>query len=90
MQQSLANAKRANMPTKTFDIHQMQAHLVELISLMSSGTEVILTDGSKPLARLLPLTSETKLRVAGLRAGAIQTSDDFDRPLSDEFWVSDR
>jgi hypothetical protein len=27
-------------------------------------------------------------RIAGLHRGAIQTSDDFDEPLPDDFWLS--
>jgi hypothetical protein len=26
-------------------------------------------------------------RIAGLHAGAIHTSEDFDEPLPDEFWI---
>lgn len=66
----------------------MQARLTELISVVAAGTEVILTDGSTPLARRVPFTFGTTLRVAGLHAGAIQTSDDFDGPLPDEFWLN--
>ncbi len=77
------------MPTTKVDVREVQARLTELISLVVAGTEVILTDGSKPLARLVPLTSSTKPRVAGLHSGAIETSDDFDYPLPDEFWVHD-
>lgn len=75
------------MPTTKVDVREVQARLTELISLVVAGTEVILTDGSKPLARLVPLTSSTKPRVAGLHSGAIQISGDFDYPLRDEFWV---
>lgn len=77
------------MTTKTIDIREMQAQLSELILLVSAGTEVILTDGSKPLARLLPFASDPTSRIAGLHTGAIQTSDDFDRPLPDDFWAKD-
>ncbi len=59
----------------------------ELLSLVSSGTEVILTEESTPRARIVPAVSATTPRVAGLHAGAIQTSEDFDEPMSDEFWT---
>lgn len=76
------------MPTTKVDVREMQARLTELISLVSAGTEVILTDGSTPLARLVPLIPGSKSRVVGLHAGAIQTSDDFDNPLPEEFWIN--
>lgn len=77
------------MPITTVDVREMQVRLPELISLVFAGTEVILTDGSTPLARLVPFTSGTVRRVAGLHAGAIQTSDDFDSPLPNDFWINE-
>jgi len=39
-----------------------------------------------PVARLVPIS----VRAAGLHAGAIWTSPDFDEPLPDEFWMGDK
>lgn len=78
------------MPTTIVDVREMQARLTELISLVSTGTEVILTDGNTPLARVVPFTSGITRRVAGLHAGAIQTSEDFDSPLPDELWINEK
>ncbi|MGL4621311.1 hypothetical protein [Chroococcidiopsis sp.] len=49
-----------------------------------------MTDASKPLARLLPFASDSASRIAGLHTGAIQTSDDFDDLLPDDFWAKDK
>ena len=38
------------------------------------------------LARLVPL-DQPRPRVGNLNPGSISTSDDFDAPLSDEFWA---
>jgi prevent-host-death family protein len=75
------------MQTKTVDVHEAQTHLFELLSLVTAGTEIILTDGSTPLARIVPLAGATTPRVAGLHSGAIWTSEDFDEPLPEEFWT---
>ena len=75
------------MQTKTVDVHEAQTHLVELLSLVSAGTEIILTAGSTPLARLVPMAGAPTPRVAGLHPGAIWTSEDFDEPLPEEFWT---
>ena len=72
------------MPTKTVDVREAQEQLTELISLAEAGTEVILTDGAKPLARLVPMNPKSVQRIPGLHPGAIRTSDDFDEPLPDE------
>jgi antitoxin (DNA-binding transcriptional repressor) of toxin-antitoxin stability system len=43
------------MQTKTVDVHEAQTHLVELLSLVTAGIEIILTEGSTPLARIVPM-----------------------------------
>jgi antitoxin (DNA-binding transcriptional repressor) of toxin-antitoxin stability system len=75
------------MQTKTVDVQEAQTCLVELLSLVSAGIEIILTEGSTPLARIVPLGGTTTPRVAGLHPGAIWTSEDFDEPLPEEFWT---
>jgi prevent-host-death family protein len=75
------------MQTKTVDVHEAQAHLAELLSLVTAGTEIILTEGSTPLARIVPIAGALMPRVAGLHLGAIWTSEDFDEPLPEEFWT---
>jgi antitoxin (DNA-binding transcriptional repressor) of toxin-antitoxin stability system len=75
------------MQTKTVDVHEAQTRLVELLSLVSAGTEIILTAGNTPLARIVPMAGTPTPRVAGLHPGAIWTSEDFDEPLPEEFWT---
>jgi len=72
------------MHTETVDIQEAQTRLPELVSLVLAGTEVILTEGATPRVRLVPVA---KPRIAGLHNGAITTSDDFDAPLPDDFWL---
>ena len=71
------------MLTKTIDLGKEQAHLKDLLELIESGTEIILTEGNRPIARLVPIAS----RIAGLHLGSIWTSEDFDEPLPEEFWA---
>jgi antitoxin (DNA-binding transcriptional repressor) of toxin-antitoxin stability system len=75
------------MQTKTTDVHEAQTHLVELLSLVTAGTEIILTQGNTPLARIVPLANAPMPRVAGLHPEAIWTSEDFDEPLPEDFWT---
>lgn len=69
------------MSTKTVDVREAQISLQELLALVRGGTEIVFTEGTTPLARLVPLASPNTPRMAGLHAGAIWTSDDFDGPL---------
>jgi antitoxin (DNA-binding transcriptional repressor) of toxin-antitoxin stability system len=57
------------------------------LSFALEGNEIVIVDNGKPLARLVPIAQKTKQRVAGLNKGMIWTSDDFDAPLPDEFWI---
>lgn len=75
------------MPTMQVNVHDPQADLRALVALVAAGTEVILIQGETAVARIVPPEAPRTTRVAGLHPGAIQAADDFDEPLSDEFWV---
>ncbi len=74
------------MSTTTVEVRELQARFGEMLSLAAAGTEVIVTEGQVPRARLVPLVPGAA-RIPGLHPGAIQTSDDFDAPLPDDFWT---
>lgn len=61
--------------------------LAQLVTLARQGTEVLLTEGNRPLARLVPVNASPRPRIAGLHTGMVEVSDDFDAPLSEEFWI---
>lgn len=75
------------MVTKTVDVSGSQMSLKDLLSLVLEGTEIVLTEGNIPLARLVPMALPKKPRIAGLHSGAFWTSEDFDEPLPEEFWT---
>jgi antitoxin (DNA-binding transcriptional repressor) of toxin-antitoxin stability system len=73
--------------TKTVDVEEAKTRLPELLSLALEGNEVIISEGDKPLARLVPIPSAGRNRVMGLHRGVAWMSEDFDEPLPDEFWL---
>lgn len=75
------------MTTKTVDMQDAQQQLAELVAQAAAGTEIILTDGQTPRARLVPIAPRGTRRIAGLHIGSITMSPDFDAPLSDDFWI---
>lgn len=77
------------MVTKTVDITKMQAVKEYLLSLLEKDTEIILTEGDIPLAKLTQVEQKTGKRAAGLHPGAMTMHDDFDEPLPDSFWLGD-
>jgi antitoxin (DNA-binding transcriptional repressor) of toxin-antitoxin stability system len=75
------------MVTKTIDLHEDKPQLNELLPLVTAGTEIILTEGDTPVARLVPFSAVPGSRVPGLHAGTAWLSPDFNAPLPDEFWT---
>jgi len=71
------------MKPQTVDINDAQTRLKDLVNQVQAGAHVILCEDDKPVARLLPVGP----RVAGLHPDTILTSEDFDVPLTDEFWI---
>jgi antitoxin (DNA-binding transcriptional repressor) of toxin-antitoxin stability system len=78
--------------TKTIDLQKTPADLEDLLRLLESNTEILLTKGNTPLARLTPIEStvaKVSERIPGLHKGTTWVSDDFDAPLPDEFWLGE-
>jgi prevent-host-death family protein len=74
--------------TQTVSVHEAQDKLPDLLAQALAGNEVIITEDGTPVARLVPVVAHSKKkRVAGLNRGVILTSEDFDEPLPDEFWL---
>jgi prevent-host-death family protein len=71
------------MQVETVDVAEAQANLKGVLDKVTAGVQVILSENEKPVARLIPISQ----RIAGLHAGSIWTSPDFDEPLPDEFWA---
>lgn len=74
------------MGTKTIDIQEAEKNLKGLLSEVVKGKHFVLSENSKPIAQLVPIS----LRIPGLHSGAIWTSNDFDKPLSDQFWIGEK
>jgi antitoxin (DNA-binding transcriptional repressor) of toxin-antitoxin stability system len=68
-------------------IAEAQERLKELISLAAGGSEVVIVDGSKPVAKLVAIPQAARVRIAGLNAGSAWIAPDFDDPLPDSFWL---
>lgn len=77
------------MLTQTIDVAKAQMSIKELLSLLNQDTEIVLTDGNTPIARLLPVNPpiSNSTRIPDLHPNAIIIGEDFDEPLSDEFWL---
>ncbi len=76
------------MLSKTVDVSDKRIKLVELLSEVREGQDIILMHNDKALARLVPISPGTdRPRTPGLHRGAIKMQPGFDEPLGDEFWL---
>jgi antitoxin (DNA-binding transcriptional repressor) of toxin-antitoxin stability system len=75
------------MTTTTLDISKLHLSLDEVLALVRKGAAVLFTEGSVPLARLVPLAASETGRIPGLHSGSMEAADDFDAPLPDDFWL---
>jgi len=70
------------MPTVT--IHQAKTNLSRLIERASSGEEIIIARGSKPVARLVPVGAVKGKRQPGSLKGKLVIGPEFFEPLPDD------
>jgi len=62
----------------------------ELINLLDSGEEVFITRDKMPKIKLVVVGEKPKKRVFGQHPGKAWISPDFDAPLPDNFWGTDK
>ncbi|MFA6009686.1 MAG: type II toxin-antitoxin system prevent-host-death family antitoxin [Desulfobacteraceae bacterium] len=78
------------MATRTVTVSDFQARLPQILSMVSAGDVVIISEDDKPLAKIVPILKQGNRRIAGLNKGKIQTSPDFDDALPENFWLGSR
>jgi prevent-host-death family protein len=68
------------------NMHEAKTQLSQLVARAEEGEEVILARNGKPVVRLVPVEGKPRIPPAGLFAGKIKMSQDFNEPLSDEYY----
>jgi len=66
------------------NIHEAKTHLSKLLARVALGEEVIIAKAGKPVAKLVPLSTEAKTRILGSAKGEFVVPDDFNDPLPKE------
>ena len=65
-----------------FNIHDAKTHFSKLLERVLNGEEVVIAKAGKPVARLLPFSTEDiSARVPGIDKGKVIIMPDFDAPL---------
>lgn len=75
------------MNVTTIDVHEAQTQLLQLLTLVLKGGDVVIAKDNIPLVRLVPVMPQKKRRIAGLHGGAMRMRADFNDSLPDEFWL---
>ncbi|MCA9427799.1 MAG: type II toxin-antitoxin system Phd/YefM family antitoxin [Candidatus Omnitrophica bacterium] len=65
------------------NIHEAKTHLSKLIERVSQGEEIVIGKAGRPVAKLVPYTSEPGPRKLGLWKGKVRIADDFDELPTD-------
>jgi prevent-host-death family protein len=66
------------------DIREAKTRLSKLLERVALGEEVIITEASKPMAKLVRVESVAARRVPGTAKGQFTYPDDFNDPLPEE------
>ena len=68
-----------------YTVHQAKTHFSRLLKEAEAGKEVIVMRGSKPVAKIVPISPNgLKKRVPGGFEGLVQADDSAFDPLTDE------
>ena len=68
----------------SYTVHQAKTNLSRLIKEAEKGTEVIITRGKKPVAKLVPISITSKKRVPGSMKGQLWSAPGAFDPLTDD------
>jgi len=68
----------------SYTVHQAKTNLSRLIKEAEKGTEVIITRGKKPVAKIVSIQTTSKKRVPGSMKGQLWSAPDAFDPLTDE------
>lgn len=63
------------------NIHQAKTNFSRLLAQVKEGREIIIAKAGKPIARLVPITSDKPERRPGSAKGKVTIAPDFNAPL---------
>ena len=68
----------------SYTVHQAKANLSRLIKEAEKGTDVIITRGKKPVAKLVAIQAASKMRIPDSMKGQLWSAPGAFDPLTDE------
>ena len=78
--------------TKTAEVNEFSGRLAELVKQVQAGNEVVLTQGSKPVAKIVPVMEDgkplgTTIEIRSLQGHRVLTPSIFESELADEMFT---
>lgn len=71
------------MVMHTVELEQAEMHLADLVREACTGSEVVITQDGRPIAKLVAVTETPPNREPGTAKGLFTVPDDFDAPVDD-------
>ena len=80
----MPKSTKSKKPSKSmYTMHEAKTNLSKLVKLAIDGEEVILANGSTPVAKIIPFTATPKRTFGSMKGMFTWTDDAFD-PLTDQ------
>jgi prevent-host-death family protein len=76
--------------SETVNIYEAKTRLSQLVDQAARGDDVIIARAGRPVARLVAFRPPGVVRKPGRMRGRIRVSADFDAPLPDDLFESDK
>jgi prevent-host-death family protein len=72
------------MPKQTsYNIYEAKTKLSELVNEARKGTQVVLMNRGKPVAMIVPIPRQPRLRNLGFLKGKLKLRPGWDKPIAD-------
>jgi prevent-host-death family protein len=66
---------------QSVNIHEAKTQFSKLVDAASGGEEIIIAKAGKPVAKLVPISTDRTARKPGRLKGKLRIAEDFDAPL---------
>jgi prevent-host-death family protein len=76
--------------SETVNIYEAKTRLSQLVDRAAKGDDVIIARAGRPIARLIAYRSPAAVRKPGRMRGRIRIAPNFDEPLPDDLFESDK
>ncbi len=76
--------------SETVNIYEAKTRLSQLVDRAAKGDDVIIARAGRPIARLVAFRPPAAVRKPGRMRGRIRVARNFDAPLPDDLFESDK